>query len=396
MKDIKSKNPEFLSTNKRQRYKRITKKYDTCLYIIYEYILLCEQINMKNEKIKSLQDDLDIANIKSEVEIPKNTENILKLREEQIERLSVQIDSLNELYHKQVDNNKKLISELEELNKSVLYLNNKIQEERNSREQMKKKLRFYKRYNRNKKKFKLNFDVLNINKDDIKEMKDDEKEKEDICISILCLLKTELEIIDDENKKKREEDDEEKEKLKVKSNNFFKKLFGSNYKHKKLGLLENISKKQFFSFYEKAFTENNKIKFDKKQFFFFPSNIKKKKMNKKYHHIHNELKYNIHMKEIQKKEKNNNDNKNSKWNYLTMNNIYFYNNFNDNFDEEPDHKFCDNNKNYEGRNSIDDYVFFKKYNNINSDHIVFTNMIENNTKMREDGSNNINEEEKKK
>ncbi|KOB60395.1 hypothetical protein PFHG_02171, partial [Plasmodium falciparum HB3] len=176
MKDIKSKNPEFLSTNKRQRYKRITKKYDTCLYIIYEYILLCgpsfilyadhyynkinnidtlrirekkklcylkrknviledkctfycehveeikkiytEQINMKNEKIKSLQDDLDIANIKSEVEIPKNTENILKLREEQIERLSVQIDSLNELYHKQVDNNKKLISELEELNKS--------------------------------------------------------------------------------------------------------------------------------------------------------------------------------------------------------------------------------------------------------------------------------------
>ncbi|SOV80888.1 conserved Plasmodium protein, unknown function [Plasmodium reichenowi] len=460
MKDIKSKNPEFLSTNKnnkKQKDKKIIEenkdfnnelsKYKQSFYIIKKTIniiknhyynkinnidtlrirekkKLCylkrknviledkctfycehveeikkiytEQINMKNEKIKSLQDDLDIAKIKSEVEIPKNTENILKLREEQIERLSGQIDSLNELYHKQVDNNKKLISELEELNKSVLYLNNKIQEERNSREQMKKKLRFYKRYNRNKKKFKLNFDVLNINKDDIKEMKDDEKEKEDICISILCLLKTELEIIDDENKKKREEDDEEKEKLKVKSNNFFKKLFGSNYKHKKLGLLENISKKQFFSFYEKAFTENNKIKFDKKQFFFFPSNIKKKKMNKKYEHIHNELKYNIHMKEIQKKEKNNNDNKNSKWNYLTMNNIYFYNNFNDNFDEEPDHKFYDNNKNYEGRNSIDDYVFFKKYNNINSDHIVFTNMIENNTKIREDGSNNINEEEKKK
>ncbi|ETW17351.1 hypothetical protein PFFVO_03739 [Plasmodium falciparum Vietnam Oak-Knoll (FVO)] len=424
MKDIKSKNPEFLSTNKNNKKQKDKKtieenkdfnnelsKYKQSFYIIkktiniiknhyYNKINNIDTLRIREKKklcyLKRKNVILEDKNIKSEVEIPKNTENILKLREEQIERLSVQIDSLNELYHKQVDNNKKLISELEELNKSVLYLNNKIQEERNSREQMKKKLRFYKRYNRNKKKFKLNFDVLNINKDDIKEMKDDEKEKEDICISILCLLKTELEIIDDENKKKREEDDEEKEKLKVKSNNFFKKLFGSNYKHKKLGLLENISKKQFFSFYEKAFTENNKIKFDKKQFFFFPSNIKKKKMNKKYHHIHNELKYNIHMKEIQKKEKNNNDNKNSKWNYLTMNNIYFYNNFNDNFDEEPDHKFCDNNKNYEGRNSIDDYVFFKKYNNINSDHIVFTNMIENNTKMREDGSNNINEEEKKK
>ncbi|SOV16732.1 conserved Plasmodium protein, unknown function [Plasmodium gaboni] len=468
MKDIKSKNPELHNTNKNNKKQKDKKrieenkdsnnelsKYKQSFYIIKKTIniiknhyynkinnidtlrirekkKLCylkrknviledkctfycehveeikklykEQINMKNEKIKSLQDELD-KNRKSEVNIPTNTENILKLREDQIERLSLQIDSLNELYHKQVDINKKLISELEELNKSVLYLNNKIQEERNSREQMKKKLRFYKRYNRNKKNFKLNFDVLNINKDDIKEMKDEEKEKEDICISILCLLKTELELIDDENKKKkREKDDEEKEKLKVKSNNFFKKIFSSNYKHKKSGLLENISKKQFFSFYEKAFTENDKIKFEKKQFFFFPTNIKKNKMKKKYEHIHKELKHNIQMKEIEKKDNNNYQNKNNKWNYLTMNNIYFYNNFNDNFDEEPDNKFFDhnnkchddNNNNYEQRNSIDDYVFFKKYNNINSDHIVFTNMIENKTKLKQDESNHIKDDEKNK
>ncbi|SBT81123.1 conserved Plasmodium protein, unknown function [Plasmodium malariae] len=295
-----------------------------------------EQINLKNNKTQNLQDEVNNISKTSEEKIESNSTRILKLREDQIERLSQQLDSINNLYLKQVDSNKKLIMEVEELNKSILYLNNKIQEEKNNRNNVKRKLKFYMRYNRNKKQFKLNMAMLNKEEERVEK----EEEKEDVCLSILCILKTELEMMDEEKKKKKYEDD--KDKIILKNNNsFFKKIFNSNYKMKKkknTTLFDTIYKKQFFSFYEKAFIENNKMKFDKiekKKIFSIP--LKNVKKSNNYDNIHNELKENIEEKEVQKREvkkKESHNKKNDRWNYLTLSNIYFYNNFNNNFDDE--------------------------------------------------------------
>lgn len=155
-----------------------------------------DQINNKNKKIQNLQYELEQMN-KDEVE-NETSNNILKLREDQIERLSQQLDSINNLYHKQVDANKKLISEIEELNKNIHYLNNKIQDEKNNRNILRKRFKYYKKYNKNKKGFKFNPNIFN--EEEYKKEKTDQNE--DICFSILCFLKTELDLIDDKKKKK--------------------------------------------------------------------------------------------------------------------------------------------------------------------------------------------------
>ncbi|SCP03726.1 conserved Plasmodium protein, unknown function [Plasmodium malariae] len=309
-----------------------------------------EQINLKNNKTQNLQDEVNNISKTSEEKIESNSTRILKLREDQIERLSQQLDSINNLYLKQVDSNKKLIMEVEELNKSILYLNNKIQEEKNNRNNVKRKLKFYMRYNRNKKQFKLNMAMLNKEEERVEK----EEEKEDVCLSILCILKTELEMMDEEKKKKKYGDD--KDKIILKNNNsFFKKIFNSNYKMKKkknTTLFDTIYKKQFFSFYEKAFIENNKMKFDKiekKKIFSIP--LKNVKKSNNYDNIHNELKENIEEKEVQKREvkkKESHNKKNDRWNYLTLSNIYFYNNFNNNFDDEKNEHF---HRNADGSNN---------------------------------------------
>ncbi|GAB69272.1 hypothetical protein PCYB_147000, partial [Plasmodium cynomolgi strain B] len=202
-----------------------------------------EQIKLKNNKIENLQDELDKMRKATESEVESNSTRILKLREDQIERLSQQLDSINGLYHKQVDSNKKLMKEIEELNKSILYLNNKIQEEKNNRDNVRRRLKYYKRYTKNKNRFKLNFDM--VIGDEESGRRDEEG---DICVSVLCHLKTELDMIDEENKKKADKkginhgDNNwnknrnkyiDKDRIKIQGNNFFQKIFESNYKKKK-------------------------------------------------------------------------------------------------------------------------------------------------------------------
>ncbi|KJP87371.1 hypothetical protein AK88_02928 [Plasmodium fragile] len=221
-----------------------------------------EQIKLKNNKIENLQDELDKMRQTTEGEVESNSTRILKLREDQIERLSQQLESINGLYHKQVDSNKKLMKEIEEVNKSILYLNNKIQEEKNNRDNVRRRLKYYKRYTKNKKRFKLNFDMM---MDDEENGRGD-NEEEDICVSVLCHLKTELDMIDEENKKKTDKrgvhdgDNNwnknrnkytEKDRIKIQSNNFFQKIFESNYNKKKkkkknYSIRYNLQKTIFF------------------------------------------------------------------------------------------------------------------------------------------------------
>ncbi|SBT50243.1 conserved Plasmodium protein, unknown function [Plasmodium ovale wallikeri] len=277
-----------------------------------------------------------------EDEAESNSTRILRLREDQIERLSQQLDSINNLYHKQIDSNKKLISQMEELNKSILYLNNKIQEEKKNRQYVKRKLKFYQRYNRYKKKWKFNFSVLEREE----ETWEKSENEEDACLSILCLLKTELDMIDEENRKKK--DDKKEKKIGNNTNNFFKKIYESSYKRKKKSnLFETIYKKQFFSLYEKAFTESKHIKFEKKNMLTYDLksiNNEDDKCNithsdkrvdvkgNKYKSIHTAIKENVEKKNVVKSEHN--AKKVKKWNYLTLNNIYFNENFDDNFDDD--------------------------------------------------------------
>ncbi|CAA9991249.1 conserved Plasmodium protein, unknown function [Plasmodium knowlesi strain H] len=329
-----------------------------------------EQIKLKNNKIESLQDELDKMRKVTEVGDESNNTRILKLREDQIERLSQQLDSINGLYYKQVDSNKKLMKEIEELNKSILYLNNKIQEEKNNRDNVRRRLKYYKRYTKNKKRFKLNFDMM-VDEEDSGRT----NEEEDICVSVLCHLKTELDMIDEENKKKEEKrgvnhgDNNwnrnsnkymDKDRIKIQSNNFFQKIFQSNYtkkkkkKKKKYTLFDTIYKKQFFSFYEKAFTENSDVKFENKKVLSSPvKNLKKK--NDGNIVFHKDMKENIQNREakrdMSRKDNNGSSNghggfikhngmdpkKGNNWNPLTLNDIYFYSNFDDNFDNKCDY-----------------------------------------------------------
>ncbi|CRH02871.1 conserved Plasmodium protein, unknown function [Plasmodium relictum] len=327
-----------------------------------------EQLNLKNDKIQNLQDEINKMRGNYDDKCESNTIRILKLREDQIERLSEQLNTINNLYHKQVDNNKKLIKEIEDLNKSILYLNNKVQEEKNNTEDIKKKFKFYKRYNRNRKKFKLNFEIINQH-----EEKQKIKENDDICLSILCLLKTELETIDSENKNEKTKEQDQK-RFRIKNHSFFKKILESNYKYKKSNIFDHIYKKQFFSFYEEKFTENDKVKFQNKKIFSFPLNYKKK-LNK-YNNIHNLNKRNV--------EKTNDKNKEilnegDKWKNLSLSNIYFYNNFNDNFDNNSEYfnrkrdifdKNCEeeyDKNNYEYNDKSDGhYMYYDEYDNMNN------------------------------
>ncbi|GAW83818.1 hypothetical protein, conserved [Plasmodium gonderi] len=370
-----------------------------------------EQIKLKNNKIQNLQDELDKMRITTENEIESNNTRILKLREDQIERLSQQLDTINILYQKQVDNNRKLIKELEELNRSIMYLNNKIQEEKNNRSCISRRLKYYKRYNKNKKRFKLNFDLMNQEVSGKRER----EEEGDICVSVLCHLKTELDMIDDENsknmnkrrntgeccsnmdsvvdiavdsnvvngvdrivkkkwKKKNRNTYYHNERITMKSNNFFQKVLESNYKKKKKKkstLFDTIYKKQFFSFYKQVFTENNDIKFENKKM--FSSALKNnKKSNGRYNDLHKEIKENIQKREIKKDSRRkdndmssnacnaNNDHnrigskKRSDTNSLTLNNIYFYSNFDDNFDDKRD--YVNDGRDYvnDGRDYVND------------------------------------------
>ncbi|EUD64884.1 hypothetical protein C922_04728 [Plasmodium inui San Antonio 1] len=327
-----------------------------------------EQIKLKNSKIENLQDELEKMRKATESEVESNSTRILKLREDQIERLSQQLDSINGLYHKQVDSNKKLMKEIEELNKSILYLNNKIQEEKNNRDNVRRRLKYYKRYTKNKKRFKLNFDMV---------IDDEESggrdEEGDICVSVLCHLKTELDMIDEENKKKADSrrahhgDNNwnknrnkyiDKDRIKIQSNNFFQKIFESNYKKKKKKikstLFDTIYKKQFFSFYEKAFTENSDVKFENKKVFSFPVNNSRKR-NDGYSSLHKEMKDNIEKREVKRNTSRRDNNgssnihrgfnghngvdsrKGNNWNAPTLNDVYFYSNFDDNFDDKCDY-----------------------------------------------------------
>ncbi|SBS88926.1 conserved Plasmodium protein, unknown function [Plasmodium ovale curtisi] len=303
-----------------------------------------------------------------EDEAESNSTRILRLREDQIERLSQQLDSINNLYHKQIDSNKKLISQMEELNKSVrhgdavescimhtrrifpsqplrypiLYLNNKIQEEKKNRQYVKRKLKFYQRYNRYKKNWKFNFSVLEREE----ETWEKSENEEDACLSILCLLKTELDMIDEENRKKK--DDKKEKRIGNNANNFFKKIYESSYKRKKKNnLFETIYKKQFFSLYEKAFTESKPIKFEKKNMLTYELKSINKEDDKcnithsdkrvdvkgnKFKNIHTAIKENVEKKNVIKSEYN--GKKGKKWNNLTLNNIYFNENFDDNFDDD--------------------------------------------------------------
>ncbi|CXJ28226.1 conserved Plasmodium protein, unknown function [Plasmodium berghei] len=302
-----------------------------------------DQINNKNKKIQNLQYELEQMN-KDEVE-SETSNNILKLREDQIERLSQQLDSINNLYHKQVDVNKNLISEIEDLNKNIHYLNNKIQDEKNNRNILRKRFKYYKKYNKNKKGFKFNPNIFN--EEEYK--KEKINQNEDICFSILCFLKTELDLIDDKKKIYIKEKES-------KNNNFFKKIINSNYKRKKKeSIFETIYKKQFFSLYENRFIEDD-IKFEKKNIFsMFLKHAKKSDKNNGDSNINDNNKKNYEIKKrsnniVNKNKKNTNDkgenikksnnipegaeNNNSKWNYLTLNNIYFYNNPTDNFDDK--------------------------------------------------------------
>ncbi|SCN63651.1 conserved Plasmodium protein, unknown function [Plasmodium chabaudi chabaudi] len=330
-----------------------------------------DQINNKNKKIQNQQYELEQMN-KDEVE-NESSNNILKLREDQIERLSQQLDSINSLYHKQVDANKKLMSEIEDLNKNIHYLNNKIQEEKNNRNTLRKRFKYYKKYNKNKKGFKLNPDLFN--EEEYKKEKADQNE--DICFSILCFLKTELDLIDDKKTKNVKEKDESK------NNNFFKKVVDSNYKRKKKeSIFETIYKKQFFSLYENRFIEDN-LKFEKKNFFSMflkrakktdqdngDTNINDNKPNdeiqKSRNNMINKNKRNSNDKGSNIKTSNNTsegtENNNSKWNYLTLNNIYFYNNSNDNNDDKNKDKSKTSNKHYKNDSLYD------KQENVETDH----------------------------
>ncbi|VTZ71286.1 conserved Plasmodium protein, unknown function [Plasmodium chabaudi chabaudi] len=330
-----------------------------------------DQINNKNKKIQNQQYELEQMN-KDEVE-NESSNNILKLREDQIERLSQQLDSINSLYHKQVDANKKLMSEIEDLNKNIHYLNNKIQEEKNNRNTLRKRFKYYKKYNKNKKGFKLNPDLFN--EEEYKKEKADQNE--DICFSILCFLKTELDLIDDKKTKNIKEKDESK------NNNFFKKVVDSNYKRKKKeSIFETIYKKQFFSLYENRFIEDN-LKFEKKNFFSMflkrakktdqdngDTNMNDNKQNdeiqKSRNNMINKNKRNSNDKGSNIKTSNNTsegtENNNSKWNYLTLNNIYFYNNTNDNNDDKNKDKSKTSNKHYKNDSLYD------KQENVETDH----------------------------
>ncbi|CRG97081.1 conserved Plasmodium protein, unknown function [Plasmodium gallinaceum] len=329
-----------------------------------------DQLNMKNDRIQNLQEKIDKMNGSYDNKCESNLIRILKLREDQIERLSQQLNTINNLYHKQVDNNKKLIEEIEDLNKSILYLNNKVLEEKKNTEDIKKKFKFYRKYNRNRKKFKLNFEIINHQGE-----KQKVKENDDICLSILCLLKTELETIDDENKKKKVKEEDQKG-FKIKNNNFFKKLLESNHRYKKSNIFDNIYKKQFFTFYEDKFTENYKVNFENKKIFSFPLNYKKK-LNK-YSNMYNSEKKNIEKTDNKNKE---NLNKGDTWNYLSLSDIYFYNNFNENFDNNSEYfirkrekcyknckeKYNKNNYEYNDKtNSIHDYMKHNDYDKINN------------------------------
>ncbi|KMZ77538.1 hypothetical protein PVIIG_01508 [Plasmodium vivax India VII] len=238
-----------------------------------------EQIKLKNSKIENLQDELDQMRKATESEVESNSTRILKLREDQIERLSQQLDSINGLYHKQVDSNKKLMKEIEELNKSILYLNNKIQEEKNNRDNVRRRLKYYKRYTKNKKRFKLNFDVL----------------------------------IDDEESARREEEGD-------------------------------IC----------AFTENSDVKFESRKVLSAPvKNLKKKTDG--CSGLHREMRESIQKGEAKGDAGGRSDigrgdrhgrlngrhgaepKKGHNWNALTLNDIYFYSNFDDNFDDKCDY-----------------------------------------------------------
>ncbi|CAG9472527.1 conserved Plasmodium protein, unknown function [Plasmodium vivax] len=329
-----------------------------------------EQIKLKNSKIENLQDELDQMRKATESEVESNSTRILKLREDQIERLSQQLDSINGLYHKQVDSNKKLMKEIEELNKNILYLNNKIQEEKNNRDNVRRRLKYYKRYTKNKKRFKLNFDVLIDDEESARR-----EEEGDICVSVLCHLKTELDMIDEENKKKTEKRgpnhgdknwnknrnkyiDKERIKIESNNNNFFQKIFESNYKKKKKKkkstLFDTIYKKQFFSFYEKAFTENSDVKFESRKVLSAPvKNLKKKTDG--CSGLHREMRESIQKGEAKGDAGGRSDigrgdrhgrlngrhgaepKKGHNWNALTLNDIYFYSNFDDNFDDKCDY-----------------------------------------------------------
>ncbi|OTN63778.1 Uncharacterized protein PKNOH_S140283900 [Plasmodium knowlesi] len=272
-----------------------------------------EQIKLKNNKIESLQDELDKMRKVTEVGDESNNTRILKLREDQIERLSQQLDSINGLYYKQVDSNKKLMKEIEELNKSILYLNNKIQEEKNNRDNVRRRLKYYKRYTKNKKRFKLNFDMM-VDEEDSGRT----NEEEDICVSVLCHLKTELDMIDEENKKK-----EEKRGVNHGDNNWNR-------------------------------NSNNDVKFENKKVLSSPvKNLKKK--NDGNIVFHKDMKENIQNREakrdMSRKDNNGSSNghggfikhngmdpkKGNNWNPLTLNDIYFYSNFDDNFDNKCDY-----------------------------------------------------------
>ncbi|CAD2106016.1 conserved Plasmodium protein, unknown function [Plasmodium vinckei brucechwatti] len=339
-----------------------------------------DQINNKNTKIQNLQYELEQMN-KDEVE-NEASNNILKLREDQIERLSQQLDSINSLYHKQVDANKKLMSEIEDLNKNIHYLNNKIQEEKNNRNTLRKRFKYYKKYNKNKKGFKLNPDLFN--EEEYKKEKTDKNE--DICFSILCFLKTELDLIDDKKKKS------VKEKEESKKNNFFKKVVDSNYKRKKKeSIFETIYKKQFFSLYENRFIEDN-LKFEKKNIF---SMFLKRAKKSDQHNGDTNINDNKHNDEIQtsknniinKNKRNSNDkganikssnnvsegteNNNSKWNYLTLNNIYFYNSTNDNNDDKSKENHKQNGNKNKSKTSNKHYKndsLYDKQENVETDH----------------------------
>ncbi|ANQ10867.1 Uncharacterized protein PCOAH_00052160 [Plasmodium coatneyi] len=355
-----------------------------------------EQIKVKNNKIESLQDELDKTRKGTEIEVESNSTRILKLREDQIERLSQQLDSINGLYHKQVDSNKKLMKEIEELNKSILYLNNKIQEEKNNRDNVRRRLKYYKRYTKNKKRFKLNFDLM------VDEEESERRDEEgDICVSVLCHLKTELDMIDEENKKNADKrgvnhgDNNwnknrnkyiDKDTIKIQGNNFFQKIFQSNYKKKKKKkkstLFDTIYKKQFFSFYEKAFTENSDVKFENKKVLSSPGKTLKKR-NDGYSGLYKEK---IQMGEV-KRDTMRRDNsgssnshggviehngvdskKGNNSNALTLNDIYFYSNFDDNF-EDKNFDYFDQDGPSSGRPSVGEEKQIKQSDGMGSNQI---------------------------
>lgn len=305
---------------------------------------------LENQETINFHSTINTTNDNTNHEDPSSNTNILKLREEQIERLTEQLNIVNNLYLKQVDNNKRFLRELDEANKNIHYQNNKIQEQKIYIHILKRELKFCKKHNKSKKN-------LNVNLDKVKIVENEPFEKEsDVCLSVLCFLKSELEIIDEENRKRRIM--KEKNKSKDHRSHDFLLQFADDpfFKFRKIKLFDEIKKKNIFSYYKESLQKKGGTNEELKKMPSLSKSYKRKIHNKyrlKYYEKRDSF-VNIEKKKVQKVKEEYKNIQLNKWDSLSSNNANTIEK-NESFDE-PKNKNHNINKSRSSSSSSSHYI----------------------------------------